>query len=118
MSGGTLMSMVRVLLMMTVVFQATAVRAESWQMSAPMLEPRCGAGGAVVGEVFVLLGGSGNAESCFGPPSDVVQVYEPQTNEWRIGPAMNRARAFPLVAVVENVLYVIGGESALGTGQS
>ena len=42
-------------------------------------------------------------------PLASIDVFDPATQQWAAGPAMNKARAGPLVASLDNKVYVMGG---------
>ena len=58
---------------------------------------------ALHGELYVL--GGSNLSEC----SSVVQIYDPQIDEWRLGNPMSAARCYPAAAVFNGSAYVIGG---------
>ena len=52
----------------------------------------------------------------FFETADFTQVYDPESDVWSTGSPMPTARAGLRVAVVDDVLYAIGGSSVLGSG--
>lgn len=45
--------------------------------------------------------------------TNVTQVYDPETDNWTLGAPMLTARAGPACAVVDDIIYVIGGSSGM-----
>jgi len=84
----------------------------NWTDALPMKQSRFGhAACGVQGEtefdskIYVL----GGREALNGPPLNTVEVYDFGKNTWTNMPAMNKYRTNFAVAVVDNVLYAIGG---------
>ena len=81
----------------------------NWERIAPMGTGRGDAGAAVVdGKVLVMGGFSGyNFLSS-------VEVYNPSTNTWQMGPSLKAPRSGMGVAVLEGTVYVAGGNRGTG----
>ena len=81
----------------------------NWERIAPMGTGRGDAGAAVVdGKVLVVGGFSGyNFLSS-------VEVYNPSTNTWQMGPSLKAPRSGMGVAVLEGTVYVAGGKRGTG----
>jgi N-acetylneuraminic acid mutarotase len=100
----------------------------TWQSSndpgstlAPLPQARGGGGKAVFfgGEFYVLGGETLNGAGATPAGTyDRVDIYNPWTNTWRLGPPMPTARhgIFPVVDL--NELFVAGGGENAGAGQS
>ena len=94
---------------------------DSWSFGAPTPVSTFGsAAGATTGaeapERIYVVGGSGG----FGIGLSQNYVYDPVANNWTSAAPMPTARYSPTVAVVDDVLYVIGGgqgETPLATNQ-
>lgn len=56
------------------------------------------------GEIYVI--GGRDASTDYG----LVQIYNPTANSWREGPPLQRPRAGHAAVVVNDVIYVLGGE--------
>ncbi len=85
--------------------------------------PIYGAGGAIAnGQLWVFGGGQPFARTPGLPRLDAVapaalpvsELYDPVTNGWRPGPALNEARVLAGGAAVGNQVFAIGGLGAAG----
>ena len=85
----------------------------TWTTKAPMPTARSDAAAGVVNNKLYVVGGSGLDS---GSPArlNTVEAYDPATNTWATKPAMPTRRQGLSVAVVDNVLYAIGGENTAG----
>jgi N-acetylneuraminic acid mutarotase len=89
---------------------------DSWSSGAPMpVATFSAAAGATTGEQapkrIYVAGGSGG----FGVGLDQNYAYDPTANSWTAAASMPTARYSPMVAVVDDVLYAIGGGTGLST---
>ena len=85
--------------------------ADSWTTIASPLTPNFSHPGvfAFNGELWVE-GGYDNPNQRGYPPGQEVQIYNPNTNSWRFGPAFNTPRYHSTSAgVIGNRAYVVGG---------
>jgi len=81
----------------------------NWERIAPMGTGRGDAGAAVVdGKVLVVGGFSGHNFL------SSVEVYNPSTNTWQMGPSLKAPRSGMGVAVLEGTVYVAGGNRGTG----
>ena len=81
----------------------------NWERIAPMGTGRGDAGAAVVdGKVLVVGGISGHNFL------SSVEVYNPSTNTWQMGPSLKAPRSGMGVAVLEGTVYVAGGNRGTG----
>ena len=81
----------------------------NWERIAPMGTGRGDAGAAVVdGKVLVVGGFSGHNFL------SSVEVYNPSTNTWQMGPSLKVPRSGMGVAVLEGTVYVAGGNRGTG----
>jgi N-acetylneuraminic acid mutarotase len=87
--------------------------ADRWTSLAPMSVRRAGPGAAARDGRVVVAGGM-----CFDDPesfpdddaiTDLVEVYDPATDEWSRGPRLPGPRMCPTVETVDGTLYVAGG---------
>lgn len=63
------------------------------------------------GEIYVIAGRTGGFETNL----DVVEIYKPQTNEWRTGPTLKVKRGGTAASQYKGAIYVFGGEATHGT---
>jgi N-acetylneuraminic acid mutarotase len=88
---------------------------DSWSLGAPLptlvLGARAGATtGVMAPERIYVFGGGLNGEI---GGTNLTQVYNPQSNSWTYGADMPIERVAFNVAVVNDLLYAIGGETAI-----
>ncbi len=85
-----------------------------WDPLAPMLTARGGATAQVInGDVYVIGGLDSNGASV-----NTVEIYDPDTNSWSLGPSMQTRRDNPGSAVVDDKLYVFGGRTRNSDGST
>uniref|UniRef100_A0A7M4EA62 Kelch like family member 12 n=1 Tax=Crocodylus porosus TaxID=8502 RepID=A0A7M4EA62_CROPO len=70
------------------------------QMQGPRTRARLGAN-----EVLLVIGGFGSQQS----PIDVVEKYDPKTQEWSFLPSITRKRRYVATVSLHDRIYVIGG---------
>jgi energy-converting hydrogenase Eha subunit A len=81
----------------------------TWTKKTPMPTPRIWFGIAVVeNKIYVIGGDSGNWEVGI-TPTNVNEVYDPETDTWSTGTTMPTARYALGVAIIDDVLYAVGG---------
>lgn len=81
----------------------------SWETIARMRSPRWSLGVAVLKNKLYAIGGSHNVEQY----ANTVEVYDPVTDEWERAIAqLNYGRRCLGVAVVNDLIYVVGGRVA------
>jgi N-acetylneuraminic acid mutarotase len=100
----------------------------SWQSSseagstlAPLPQARGGMGKAVyVAGEFYIIGGetSTGAGATANKVYDRVDIYNPRTNNWRLGPAMTTARHGIFPVTIGKRIYVAGGGTQAGASES
>lgn len=84
--------------------------ADTWtRISSNMPTPRGFLGSGVVGEEIYTIGGS---DQLGGPPLATVEAFDAGTGAWSSRPSMNVARQELATAVVNGVIYAIGGIGA------
>lgn len=94
-------------------FECYDTRTESWQMKASMLMPRCSHGSVEANGLIYVCGGSlGNNVS--GRVLNNCEVYDPSTAQWRELCGMREARKNHGLVFVNNRIYAVGGQGALG----
>merc|ERR1719357_76944 len=81
----------------------------NWERIAPMKTGRGGAGAAVVDGKILVVGGFSGLTSLSS-----VEVYNPSTNTWQMGPSLKAPRSCMGVAVLEGTVYVAGGKTGTG----
>jgi hypothetical protein len=93
-------------LCMTVFASHAAAQGGTWAIEAPLPVPS-GLGsfafGSINGEVYAVGGQLGSSVVA------TLEVYNPATNTWTTKTSMPTARVYPSAAVVNGLLYVIGG---------
>jgi large repetitive protein len=83
-----------------------------WNNIAPMRTPRAGAVAEVLnGDIYVIGGIAANGASV-----NTVEIYDPDTNTWRVGPSMQTRRDNFGAAVIDKKLYVMGGQTRNSNG--
>lgn len=86
---------------------------DTWSAGPPTPTSRAGAGSAVIGGVLYVVGGyccNHNDKSAV----TTLEAYDPATNTWTTKASMPTARTFLAVAVVNGILYAIGGSGGYG----
>ena len=82
----------------------------NWERIAPMRIGRSNAGAAVVDGKVLVVGGWGWGLTYLSS----VEVYNPSTNTWQMGPSLKAPRSGMGVAVLEGTVYVAGGNRGTG----
>ncbi|ROI69401.1 Kelch-like protein 7 [Anabarilius grahami] len=94
-------------------FECYDTRTETWQTKPNMLMPRCSHGSVEANGLIYVCGGSlGNNVS--GRVLNDCEVYDPNTEEWRVLCMMREARKNHGLVVVNSRIYVVGGQNTLG----
>jgi N-acetylneuraminic acid mutarotase len=94
------------LLALTLLAAPIAQAQEIWTNLAPLPQPQCEAGTAVLdGKIYVLGGWSTGSDNTWNS----VQVYDPAADKWSDGPKLPVAINHEGAAVVGGKLYVVGG---------
>ncbi|XP_056154465.1 kelch-like protein 7 [Lampris incognitus] len=94
-------------------FECYDTRTESWQVKSSMLMARCSHGSVEAhGLIYVCGGTVGNNVS--GRVLNNCEVYDPNTQQWRELCGMKEARKNHGLVVVNNRIYAVGGQGALG----
>jgi N-acetylneuraminic acid mutarotase len=89
----------------------------AWTAVAPMITARAGAAAGVVRGVVYVVGGEGNAASPTGVFPQT-EGYAPATDRWTRMPAMPVARHGLGAAGIGDTLYVPGGATVQGAGNT
>lgn len=85
---------------------------DEWETKTPMPTPRVNLQASVVNGLIYLIGGYVPDNSDFGLAiSNLNEVYDPATDTWTTKAPLPTASADYVSAVVNNRLFVIGGES-------
>jgi len=78
-----------------------------WEEISPMPAPRMGASAAVLNGKLYVFGGYSSPDTF---------IYDPATNTWSTGPAMNAGLGNMATAVVGNRIYAMGGLTGPSSG--
>ncbi|XP_014225331.1 kelch-like ECH-associated protein 1 [Trichogramma pretiosum] len=82
----------------------------TWTKLASLLLPRSGLGGLFLKGFFYAIGGRNNHPSNGGRfDNNLVDRYDPSTNSWRPCSPLSIARNRVSVAVMDDLIYAIGG---------
>ncbi|AOY76010.1 Kelch repeat-containing protein [Clostridium formicaceticum] len=81
---------------------------DTWRPRTNMIRPRAYAGAASNGKIYVA-GGIHSGDIYYGE-ADSFEEYDPVQDLWIKKPSMQIARIAPGVAMVDNKIYVIGGQ--------
>ncbi|MBK8901461.1 MAG: hypothetical protein IPM53_09785 [Anaerolineaceae bacterium] len=82
-----------------------------WTVLAEMSQIRNHLAAVVLdGEIYAIGGREENPLSALIVDFDLVEIYNPETNTWRRGPALNFPRAGFAAATIDGKIYVAGGE--------
>ncbi|HEY4344445.1 MAG TPA: kelch repeat-containing protein [Parvibaculum sp.] len=82
-------------------------QANRWTTSRTSLpEPRSDSAIAVVGDAIYIIGGLANHVA-----TPRVDIFEPISGTWRVGPALPSARSGHIAAVLDGKIHVTGGQS-------
>jgi len=95
-------------------FDPTAM---AWTPKAPLLKPRAGMAGAVLGGKLFTFGGEGNPDSATGI-FDNIEVYDPVANSWEALPPMLVPRHGFGAATLGDRIYLAGGATRQGGAAS
>jgi energy-converting hydrogenase Eha subunit A len=81
---------------------------DTWTTKAPMPTPRFGLGVAAIDGRVYALGGYIAVEN-YATLTTILEAYDPTTNTWVLKPAMLTPRVYGATAVLQGLLYVVGG---------
>jgi hypothetical protein len=88
-----------------------------WTAKTPMPNPRQDFAVAMSGGLVYVIGGELLGTGTFpGPASGLVHIYDPANDTWSSGVDLPTPRKKLSAATVNGVIYVIGGEPAVGSG--
>ncbi len=93
----------------TAVLEVYDPLSDEWATKAPMPHGSGYLGAGVVNGILYAVGGQAAPQSK-GPTFDYLQAYDPATDSWTAKAPMPTARRGLAVAVVNGVLYAIGGQ--------
>lgn len=91
--------------------QGAMAQTRNWQLRTPMPTARTGVSAVILNNKVYVMGGqdgSGNA-------LNVVEIYNPPTNEWETGPSLRSARYNAAAVVYNGDIVLMGGNDTLGT---
>lgn len=90
---------------------------ESWHELANMPTKRSGTAGFLINnKMYIVGGGFKKADGNF-QFLKTVEIYDPKTDSWEIGPDMNQPHDYPAATLVDETIYILGGhhpEACLG----
>ena len=89
----------------------------SWSSGAAIPNAHIEAAGAVANnKLYAISGGGGDCTDGGGSgPTTAVDIYDPSTNTWSSGPAVNVARnQDPVAVTLGSKIYLIGGTTGCG----
>ncbi len=84
---------------------------DTWTTKASLPTARFGLGVAAIAGRVYALGGYTPVEN-YANLTPVLEAYDPATNTWMTKPAMLDARVYMGTAVLQGLLYVVGGEGS------
>jgi N-acetylneuraminic acid mutarotase len=85
-------------------------QADSWSTApADLANARLQFAGGVLGNHFIVAGGSTENTGAAGPHFDSVEVYDPLANVWTAGPSLPEGLRESAGAVSGDYFYVLGG---------
>ncbi|MGD0922963.1 MAG: hypothetical protein ABSA70_14560 [Terriglobia bacterium] len=95
-------------------------KTDRWASGSPMPEPRCAGAAAVIDGLIYVAGGYSSVGPTGGrPPVHGIGVYDPRTDTWSTKASIPTTRYGLAVAVVDGVLYAVGGlGSGTGSGRA
>ena len=85
-----------------------------WGVAGKLQEDLCYNGIAALGGDVWVVGGAVNVDET-RVSTATVQIYDPRTGAWRLGPPLNEARQEPVAVTAGNRVYAIGGASDYST---
>ena len=83
----------------------------TWEIVAELDQPILYSGVASLDEEIWIVGGYFESEDGETPPTDKVDIFDPQTGNVRSGPLLDRPRGEPVVVHSEERIYAVGGYS-------
>ena len=91
----------------------------SWSTGASMLMPReTFAIGVIDGKIYAASGQAGGVDqSTVISNASTVEIYDPATDSWSMGPDIPTGRHGLVGEVIDNTLYTVGGGIPYGVGQ-
>lgn len=86
---------------------------DGWTSGAPLPVKVAGAVGAALDGKFYVIGGYMLVPGPAHVVTDLVQVYDPATNEWTTAASLPAARGLAAGAVVDGRIHVVGGAATV-----
>jgi len=84
---------------------------DTWTTKASLPTARFGLGVAAIAGRVYALGGYTQVDN-YANLTPVLEAYDPATNSWTAKPAMLEARVYAGTAVLQGLLYVVGGDGS------
>ena len=88
--------------------------ADRWREGSPMPTPRVAPYAVAVGAEIYVIGGSRGLGAALEITRRTVEIHDPETDAWRAGPSTAVPHDQGTSAVVNGVIYVIGGHRLPG----
>ena len=90
----------------------------TWETKASLPTARYAPSAGVVNDILYIIGGCSTSVQGCGDPTATVEAYNLGTNTWTTVASMPTARGFHASAVVNGLIYVVGGTGAGGSDVS
>ncbi|XP_022109754.1 kelch-like ECH-associated protein 1 [Acanthaster planci] len=84
---------------------------DAWHKLADLIEPRSGLSAATIAGIFYAVGGRNNTTEV-NTDSNRLDAYNPLKNQWKTLASMNVPRNRVGTAVLDGLLYAVGGSEA------
>jgi adhesin/invasin len=84
---------------------------DTWTPRAPLPTPRFGLGVAAIAGRVYALGGYTPLDN-YANLTPILEAYDPATNRWTSKPEMLEGRVYMGTAVLQGLLYVVGGDGS------
>ncbi len=81
----------------------------AWSIKAPMPTIRFAAAAGVINGILYVVGGDSSAPWSSLNPTNIVEAYDPATDIWTTKAPMPTSRTQHCVAVMNGILYALGG---------
>ncbi|MEI8135597.1 MAG: kelch repeat-containing protein [bacterium] len=99
---------------MTISWSPVFAQGGKWFLGSPMDGVRSGLTSSAVNDIIYVIGGTDYNSDVNKDILDTVEIFNPATNTWRAGPSMPTARLNLTSCVVNDKIYVIGGNNFNG----
>lgn len=96
-------------------FEIYDIASGTWDMSHHLTEAR-GSGAATIVDGKIMFAGGYKVVNGVEQPSDLVEIWNPATQNWEPAQHLSQARAFLGAATIGNQAWFCGGETNYATG--